>query len=160
MKFPSSLRSKWEVLSKSWSTKVVSAGSPESLVLMWATTMFRWPLGWSSIRLQQQCRRSDENIEKTFKIHYICITEKSDSNSEFFFLSCIFKSAFIRSLGCSWYEGIETRGSENKTRLGVEGPLRWAGAALATAPALGGQPWRHGLPAVASGFVQGFSRLT
>jgi hypothetical protein len=43
------------------------------------------------------------------------------------------------SLGCSWRDGVETRGSENETRLGAGGPLRRVVAGLATMLAPGSQ---------------------
>ncbi len=41
-----------------------------------------------------------------------------------------------RSLGCSWCEGVETRGSENETCLGASGPPWQLVAAFTTMPAL------------------------
>ncbi len=57
------------------------------------------------------------------------------------------------------FEGVETKGSENETRLGAEGLLRQAVVSMATVPVPDGHPWRRGLLGVASSSLQGWSQL-
>jgi hypothetical protein len=45
-----------------------------------------------------------------------------------------------RSLGCTWCEDVEIRGSENETYLGASGPPWQVVAAFATMPALVSRP--------------------
>jgi hypothetical protein len=69
------------------------------------------------------------------------------------------KTVRERSLGYSCRDGVETRRSENETRLGAGGLLQRAVAGLATVPMSGGCLLRRGLPGSVSVSMQGLSQL-
>ncbi len=55
----------------------------------------------------------------------------------------------LTNLSWGHWEGLDTSGSENKTRLVAGGPPWWWAASLANSPALGGRPQQRRMPCLA-----------